>query len=202
MVEQLNWRTEALDQFALDKARQDRLFLLAKQRRQQDTRPVKQKLRKILRHLGLRFSTRINPPQWNGRTMWDAVLEAGGDFRLDWPPKDCSEVCHEIAHYLVASPRRRRLPNYGLGEPPGDDTPEAPVTVSPRTGVQEEMMASCLGILLERSLGLARWRDTFMDHSWPIRDSKETKLSTVGRKLQRRGLLVGATPKIVLEVLR
>ena len=77
-------------------------------------------------------------------------------------------ILHEVAHYLLAPPARRALPDFGLG--PGPDTRD-------RTGAErvatlpmleceaDEAMASLLGILWEAELGQPALA-SFLDQNW------------------------------------
>ncbi len=78
-----------------------------------------------------------------------------------------SNLCHDLAHWLIASPDRRVLPDFGLG--PGPDscaTAERNVNVS--TAQLEESAASILGILIERHLG-GDVTSTLKRHRWSNR---------------------------------
>jgi hypothetical protein len=77
-------------------------------------------------------------------------------------------ILHEVAHYLLAPPERRALPDFGLG--PGPDT-------SDRAGAEhaaalpmmereaDEAAASLLGILWEAELGQPALA-SFLDQNW------------------------------------
>jgi hypothetical protein len=77
-------------------------------------------------------------------------------------------ILHEVAHYLLARPERRALPDFGLG--PGPDTRD-------RTGAEraaslpilereaDEAAASLLGILWEAELGQPALA-SFLDQNW------------------------------------
>ncbi|MBP02514.1 MAG: hypothetical protein CMM25_06870 [Rhodospirillaceae bacterium] len=65
-------------------------------------------------------------------------------------------IFHEIAHWQIASPCRRKLPDFGLG--PGPETglkarAEAFCCVAQKDKEEEENLASLLGILWEEKLG-------------------------------------------------
>jgi hypothetical protein len=77
-------------------------------------------------------------------------------------------LLHEVAHYQVAAPRRRRAIDFGLGT--GTETGRR--TVADRavllTGIRrerEEALASLLGILWEASLGHPALA-SFLDQNW------------------------------------
>jgi hypothetical protein len=77
-------------------------------------------------------------------------------------------ILHEVAHYVLAPPERRKLPDFGLG--PGPDTRD-------RAGAEhaavlpvlerevDEAMASLLGILWEAELGQPALA-SFLDQNW------------------------------------
>jgi hypothetical protein len=77
-------------------------------------------------------------------------------------------ILHEVAHYLLAPPERRALPDFGAG--PGPDTRD-------RTGAEraailpaierevDEAAASLLGILWEAELGQPALA-SFLDQNW------------------------------------
>jgi hypothetical protein len=86
------------------------------------------------------------PPQvafsWDGRAV-----------RTESEP---AVLLHEVAHYQLASPERRALPDFGLGA--GPETGEIAVAEAARrldglARESEEQMASLLGILWEIELG-------------------------------------------------
>ena len=111
-----------------------------------------------------------------------------------------SEPCvlfHEIAHWQLAAPARRALPDFGLGAGPEtgrkDDADRAR-TVDEETCIAEECAASLLGILWEADCGgLAL--DAFLEQNWLERfDSTGTHRlfrSTLAA-LFRRGLIDGS----------
>ena len=77
-------------------------------------------------------------------------------------------ILHEIAHYLLAPPARRALPDFGLG--PGPDTrdragAERAATLPMLEREIDEAMASLLGILWEAELGQPALA-SFLDQNW------------------------------------
>src|SRR4029078_5311377 len=77
-------------------------------------------------------------------------------------------ILHEIAHFLLAPPERRHLPDFGLG--PGPDTTERETAeracvVSPSERDAEEALASLLGIMWEAALGQPALA-SFLDQNW------------------------------------
>lgn len=142
-------------------------------------------LLQIASHLGIEVLPLPHPPDFPytpGRISY-------------WVQSGCpeSDVAHEIAHWLVAAPSRRKRRNYGLGWAYiGLGTS---MVVSQETSDAEEEMASALEILIERCLGLD-WKRTFDDHQWNAKD-----FLSMRKKLIRKGFLgKHGTPLIILEV--
>jgi hypothetical protein len=77
-------------------------------------------------------------------------------------------ILHEVAHYLLAPPERRGLPDFGAG--PGPDTrdragAERAATLPVLEREADEAMASLLGILWEAELGQPALA-SFLDQNW------------------------------------
>ena len=77
-------------------------------------------------------------------------------------------ILHEVAHYALAPPERRKLPDFGLG--PGPDTrdragAEQAATLPVLEREADEAMASLLGILWEATLGQPALA-SFLDQNW------------------------------------
>jgi hypothetical protein len=107
-------------------------------------------------------------------------------------------IMHEIAHFLLAPPERRRVPEFGLG--PGPDTldrtaAERAAIVPPLTRDKDEAMASLLGILWEARLGQPALA-SFLDQNWleGLDRSAAAHFTTVVEALHRRRLLTPALP--------
>jgi hypothetical protein len=102
----------------------------------------------------------VHPPGTPCTYNWDGVALDGAT--------EAYVILHEVAHYLLAPPSRRRLPDFGLG--PGPDT-------SDRAGAEratavpiidreaDEAAASLLGILWEAELGQPALA-SFLDQNW------------------------------------
>jgi len=113
------------------------------------------RISRLARKLGVRLCKRVaaDSAQWNGRSI--ALYGFEGE-RLS-----PSELIHEIAHWLCASPARRRLYDYGLGS--GNFSNMAVRRVD---GIDDdEEQASLLGILFERAFAM-NWEQTWEDHNW------------------------------------
>jgi hypothetical protein len=82
-----------------------------------------------------------------------------------------SEACvlfHEIAHWQLAAPSRRSLPDFGLGAGPETGRKAAADrarVVDEDTRIAEECAASLLGILWEAACG-GRAIDAFLEQNW------------------------------------
>ena len=77
-------------------------------------------------------------------------------------------ILHEIAHFLLAPPERRRLPDFGLGAGPDTterDTAERLAVVPLLERETDEAAASLLGILWEAALGQPALA-SFLDQNW------------------------------------
>jgi hypothetical protein len=77
-------------------------------------------------------------------------------------------ILHEIAHFVLAPPVRRALPDFGLG--PGPDTrerqaAERAIAVTLAAREADETAASLLGILWEAALGQPALA-SFLDQNW------------------------------------
>jgi hypothetical protein len=103
-------------------------------------------------------------------------------------------LVHEIAHFQLASPARRRLIDFGLGA--GPDTldraaAERVVVLTELAGDREEAMVSLLGILWEASLGHPALA-SFLDQNWLEGAGTEraaAHFSTVLRRLREGGFV-------------
>lgn len=101
-----------------------------------------------------------------------------------------ASLCHEVAHYQVASPGRRRMPDYGLGALflAG---PASTMTVGHDYAQREENYASALGIAWMHSLDMD-WIAEFIDHSW-VEDNADLLVGTI-ENLHAMGLMVDGAP--------
>lgn len=73
------------------------------------------------------------------------------------------DLAHEIAHWIFASPYRRKVEHFGLGHPGAVE----PALVNSKLSDAEESLASMLGISMVYTLGdeeAARY--LLSDHSW------------------------------------
>lgn len=81
---------------------------------------------------------------------------------------EASVLVHEVAHWLVAPPERRALPDFGLGAGPETGRvaeADAARCVSQDVREREELLASLLGILWEAALGQPAIH-AFIEQNW------------------------------------
>lgn len=76
-------------------------------------------------------------------------------------------LVHEVAHYIVATPKRRKIPEFGLGTPEWWDTLTTQRITSVADSVYEEGVVQMLGIFLYKKIfGEYPPDDPFSHHSW------------------------------------
>lgn len=148
----------------------------------------------------------VNMARKAGMPLSRQPIEGPGSRALHWDGTDCaykgdtlSNALHELAHWMVADPERREVPNFGLGSSPSDNAPwsddeamgefhRANERVVPEPE-EEEMDASVLGICYEYHLGLDA-ASTLESHSWDNGFSGEAaKFTSRVRDLIKRGFL-------------
>jgi hypothetical protein len=83
---------------------------------------------------------RKNEFLWNGKTLRTGSLDA-------------YNICHEIAHWLIAKPKERLLVNYGLGAD-AHYGPSSIASVSKKRIESAETLACLGGCLLVSAIGL------------------------------------------------
>lgn len=125
--------------------------------------------------------------------------EHGGEF-IEWTgalaytyTHDVGEIYHEIAHYQVATPRERQLPNYGLGNTSDWASPD---TARGRRRDRTEQRASVLGILWLMECAPDYARDEMSEHGWEC----DATLWETTLKLYRLGLITA--DGVPLKVIR
>lgn len=102
-----------------------------------------------------------------------------------------SNAIHDIAHFQVCSPARRKMKDFGLGRGPDSVTHAPDLLKDPECG-REEQRASLLGILWEIEFGLD-WQDTTFEHSW---EQSSRDVGVVLRWLREQGLVVDGHPRV------
>ena len=102
-------------------------------------------------------------------------------------------ILHEIAHFALAPPERRRLIDFGLG--PGPDTidreaAKSAAVIRPLARDEDEAAASLLGIVWEAQLGQPALA-SFLDQNWleGLDRSAVSHFTAVLGSLRRCGLL-------------
>ena len=122
----------------------------------------------------------VNTPE-HRRAARDLVADAGMPAIREAPAKafswdgvavrtrsEASVLIHEVAHWLIAPPHRRSLPDFGLGAGPETGRvaeAEAARCVDDATKEEEELLASLLGILFEATLGQPAIH-AFIEQNW------------------------------------
>jgi hypothetical protein len=126
----------------------------------------------------------VHPPGTRPGFNWDGTALDGDT--------EAYVILHEIAHFLLAPPDRRALPDFGLG--PGPDTTEreraeraAIASLAERDA--EEAIASLLGIMWEAALGQPALA-SFLDQNWleGLDRSAASHFTTVLRQATELGL--------------
>ncbi len=140
------------------------------------------------------FGVAAHPPGTECRFSWDGAALDGST--------EAYVILHEVAHFVLASPARRALVDFGLG--PGPDTRER--EAAERAAVlpfmareEDEALASLLGILWEAELGQPALA-SFLDQNWleGLDRSAAPHFATVLGGLRRRGLIDRrARPRII-----
>jgi hypothetical protein len=135
----------------------------------------------------------VHPPHTPCRFNWDGqALNAASEAYV---------ILHEIAHFRLAPPERRRLVEFGLG--PGPDTvdraaAERAAVLSPLARDKDEALASLLGILWEARLGQPALA-SFLDQNWLEGGERAAAHFTRALdRLRRRGLLSPPLPAAAL----
>ena len=105
-------------------------------------------------------------------------------------------ILHEIAHWLLCPPARRRLPDFGVGAGPESgrktDADDARC-VDDATQQEEEVLSSLLGILLEVELGQPAIL-AFLEQNWlegHERDAAIAHFRAAVAALHARGMIDG-----------
>lgn len=151
---------------------------------------AKSQFERRVRDLAKRFGVKLDDQRtrgyaYDGYSIRTRNRSEGAGEQRRW-----SNVLHDIAHWLVADPARRKLPDFGLGNAPDSYTDSEPV-VSEKQGDAEERQASLLGICYEAHLfSFMRALTTFDYHSWDIGsdDSRHDMTAAKRRILPREGV--------------
>jgi hypothetical protein len=138
------------------------------------------------------------------RTFGMPIHPEGTRCSFNWDGKalngavEAYVILHEIAHFALAPPARRKLVDFGLG--PGPDTldrdaAERVAVLSPLAREEDEAAASLLGIVWEAELDQPALA-SFLDQNWleGLVRSAASHFSAVLGTLRRRRLLNRGTP--------
>ncbi|HZB91281.1 MAG TPA: hypothetical protein VE397_07565 [Stellaceae bacterium] len=122
--------------------------------------PIAARHRREALALARRFGMGVRAGSPTLDVSWD-----GAALRAD---TEAYVLLHEVAHFQLASPERRRCTDFGLGPGPETGDRAAAVRAASLFGLaaeREEAMASLLGILWEASLGHPALA-SFLDQNW------------------------------------
>src|SRR5437762_13291682 len=140
----------------------------------------------VARHFGVP----VHPPGTRPGFNWDGAALDGAT--------EAYVILHEVAHFVLAPPERRRLPDFGVGA--GPDTidraaAEAAAVVNVAERGQDEAEASLLGILWEAALGQPALA-SFLDQNWleGLERSAAAHFTAVLEHLKTRGLVETGAP--------
>ncbi len=127
-------------------------------------------------------------PTWTGEAVNLDNLRRASAYMARWPrgwaePRDraARNLVHEVGHWLLVSPARRKLPNFGLG---GDNFGLSAPPSRVKDPRREEALATLLGIALTGALADI---DNALDYLSAVGGYHDA-WSEVG-ELVRRGLL-------------
>jgi hypothetical protein len=126
----------------------------------------------------------VHPPGARCVFNWDGAALNG--------ETEAYVILHEIAHFMLAPPERRRLADFGLGPGPDTidhDTAERAALLAPLARAEEEAEASLLGIVWEAKLDQPALA-SFLDQNWleGLQRSAAAHFSQVVAGLWCRGL--------------
>src|SRR5439155_10452048 len=135
--------------------------------------------------LARRYGMAIHPAGTRSAFNWDGAALDGAT--------EAYVILHEVAHFVLAPPERRRLVDFGLG--PGPDTAaraaaERAATLPILERDADEAAASLLGILWEAALGQPALA-SFLDQNWleGLDRSAVPHFTAVLRRLRELGVV-------------
>lgn len=176
-------------------------------KRNTEERLLKAKVLRFARGLGIKLTRRREPT--SPRVLPDAVYpgEQHGWFSwdghsLETRRRDAEELCHEVAHWLIASRSRLRCPEYALGPHPWGFAAIPPRIVGDRLQHREEAQATLLGFALCILCGesVERMRD-LAESSGAIYAS-HSLMATALRRVRANGHWIPGLRAASREVLR
>lgn len=141
-----------------------------------------------------------------GMTAIDAVPATAfsWDGRAVRTRSEASVLIHEVAHWLIAPPDRRALPDFGLGAGPETGRiaeANAARCVDDAVREKEELLASLLGILFEAALGQPAIH-AFIEQNWLEawdRPAAADQFGMAAQALADRGLIDGDGLPVLLQ---
>jgi len=176
----------ALDRFGAQLADPDAVAAFARIRATSPERAGGDAAERHRRH-ALDFARRAGVPiHPEGTTCpfnWDGVALNGAT--------EAYVILHEVAHFMLAPPERRRLVDFGLGAGP-DTTDRAAAEAAAIVPIAErecdEAEASLLGILWEAALGQPALA-SFLDQNWleGLERTAAANFTAVLARLRQRG---------------
>ncbi len=99
-----------------------------------------------MKSCGFKFETRdfFHSYMWDGQTFNDNLPDR--------------HILHDLAHWIVATPERRSVPEFGLGPGPesihDEGFDEKAILIDEKNARIEERRAALLGILIQNAIGL------------------------------------------------
>lgn len=135
------------------------------------TRTLRKKINELANQVGCPLNwRRACGIQWNGE---DVACKG----------EDASNIIHDIAHYVLATKKERKLLDFGLGPSPSTKASYEEINKmyekeTKRNSSKVEEKASALGIFWEKQMGLP-WEDTADYHFWRDLGDLEKKWKTL-----------------------
>lgn len=133
---------------------------------------------RLAEHVGMPYTLEApSPYQWDGEKAYFGGITP-------------NNVAHEIAHYLVAGPRKRKKKEFGIGPAPDADVIHHSYAdykaslgrYSYSVGVDDEAEASVLGIKILEALELDHLQDDDMDdHGWNATPANRTRFNRLAK---------------------
>jgi hypothetical protein len=153
----------------------------------QDAKSLARKVRCIAKQLSLPLKEEREKYSWDGKYIHTRNMDRS------W--YDGHSVLHDICHFQVASPTRRKTPEFGLGDSP-DISSGAPVLLNDENAQREEEEASILTILWLRHIKedhMFVWND----HSWGWNVSNSKIAKRTLRNLLKKGVVEKVAGKFI-----
>lgn len=122
---------------------------------------------------------------WYRVLMWHPVVAWRGNGLFQIYRGNTDHMAHELAHYLVATPLQRRMPEFGLGTTARFACGETPPAVSGLDRCDSiEALASLLGIFIMKYIeGHKAANEQFEQHMWCWGGARIYVQQLIARKL-------------------